>query len=205
MSFLYVVRRTHLYLGLFLLPWVIMFGVSSIPLNHNNPAAPPTWTRVAELPFSAAVPAFGSSAGPSSGTSAELRALGREMMNAAEISGGFYVNRPNARQVNVNHPNFLRPTRIFYYIDERRLVAERREFVPRMFVTGLHTRGGYALGGFWDWIWALFVDAVSIGLLLWILSGLIMWWKIPGTGPRRWGWLAFASGAVSFVIIMLRL
>ena len=197
MSFLYLVRRTHLYLGLFLLPWVIMFGVSSIPLNHNSPAAPPTWTKVAELPFSAAVAA--------SGSAAELRTLGREMMNAAQISGGFYVNRPNPRQVNVNHPNFLRPTRIFYYIDEHRLVAERREFVPRMFVTGLHTRGGYSLGGFWDWVWALFVDAVSIGLLLWIVSGLIMWWKIPGTGPRRWGWLAIASGAACFVIIMLRL
>jgi hypothetical protein len=174
-----------------------MFGVSSIPLNHNSPAPPPTWTKVAELPFSAAVPA--------AGNPAELRALGREMMNAAQISGGFYVNRPNPRQVNVNHPNFLRPTRIFYYIDEQRLVAERREFVPRMFVTGLHTRGGYALGGFWDWVWALLVDAVSIGLLLWILSGLLMWWKIPGTGPRQWGWLALASGAACFVIIMLRL
>jgi hypothetical protein len=197
MSFLYLVRRTHLYLGLFLLPWVIMFGVSSIPFNHNSPAAPPTWTRMAELPFSAAVPA--------SGSAAELRDLGREMMNAAQISGGFYVNRPNPRQVNVNHPNFLRPTRIFYYIDQQRLVAERREFVPRMFVTGLHTRGGYSLGGFWDWVWALFVDAVSIGLLLWIVSGLIMWWKIPGTGPRRWGWLAVAGGAACFVVIMLRL
>ena len=207
MSFLHVVRRTHLYLGLFLLPWVIMFGVSSIPLNHNSPAAPSRWTKVAELPFTAAVPvpATGSPAGTQPGSSAELRALGREMMNAAHVSGGFYVSRPNPRQVNVNHPNFLRPTRIFYYIDEQRLVAERREFVPRMFVTGLHTRGGYALGGFWDWVWALFVDAVSIGLLLWILSGLIMWWKIPGTGPRQWGWLALASGAACFVIIMLRL
>jgi hypothetical protein len=38
-----------------------------------------------------------------------------------------------------------------------------------------------------------------------MLSGLIMWWKIPGTGPRRWGWLAVASGAACFVVIMLRL
>ena len=205
MSFLHIVRRTHLYLGLFLLPWVIMFGVSSIPLNHNNPAAPPTWTKITEVPFSAAVPAPAGPGGPSSGSSADLRALGREMMNAAQISGGFYVNRPNARQINVNHPNFLRPIRIFYYIDQQRLVAERREFVPRLFVTGLHTRGGYALGGFWDWVWALFVDALSIGLLLWIASGVIMWWKIPGTGPRQWGWLAVASGAACFAIIMWRL
>ena len=197
MSFLHLLRRTHLYLGLFLLPWVIMFGVSSIPLNHNAPAPPPAWTKIAEVPFNAAVPA--------SATPENLRELGREMMNAAGISGGFYVNRPNPRQVNVNHPNFLAPTRVFYYADQQRLVAERREFVPRMFITGLHTRGGYKLGGFWDSVWAVFVDLTSVGLLLWILSGLVMWWKISGTGPRQWGWLALVSGAVCFVLIMWRL
>jgi hypothetical protein len=197
MNFLHVVRRTHLYLGLFLLPWVIMFGVSSIPLNHNSSAAPPAWTKVADLPFTAAVPATSSTA--------DLRVLGRAMMNAAGVSGGFYVNRPNPRQVNVNHPNFIGPTRIFYYVDQQRLVSERRQFTPRMFVTGLHTRGGFTLDGFWDSVWALFVDALSIGLLLWIASGLLMWWKISGTGPRKWGWLALASGAICFVIIMIRL
>ncbi len=198
MSFLHLVRRTHLYLGLFLLPWVIMFGVSSIPINHNTPGAPPpTWTKVAEVPFSAEV--------PSTNEPASLRGIGRQMMNAAGFTGGFYVNRPNARQININHPNFLGPTRAIYYIEDKKLVAERREFVPRMFLTGLHTRGGYRLGGFWDWIWALFVDLTSVGLLLWIASGVIMWWKIPGTGPRRWGWLALGGGAVCFVLIMLRL
>jgi hypothetical protein len=190
-----------LYLGLFLLPWVIMFGVSSIPLNHNSPSAPPTWTKTTEVPFSSPVPATP----PGPAGNEQLRGLGREMMNAAGVSGGFYINKPNPRQVNVNHPNFLRPVRIFYYIDDKKLVAERREFVPRMFVTSLHTRGGYTLGGFWDSVWAFFVDLSSVGLLLWILSGLIMWWKIPGTGPRRWGWLALGGGAVCFVVIMLTL
>ena len=111
MSFLYFVRRTHLYLGLFLLPWVIIFGVSSIPINHNNPAPPPTWNKLAEIPFNTAVPAT-SEAGT-------LRGVGREMMNAAGVDGGFYVNRPNPRQINVNHPNFLRPTRIIYYIEDK--------------------------------------------------------------------------------------
>ena len=197
MSFLHLVRRTHLYLGLFLLPWVIMFGVSSIPLNHNSPTAPAVWIKLTEIPFSAAMPA--------TNKAEDLRGVGREMMNAAGVSGGFYVNRPNPRQINVNHPRFLGSTRLFYYIDEKRLVAERQAFAPRMFVTNLHTRGGYTLGGFWDSVWAVFVDLVSAGLLLWILSGLIMWWKIPGTGLRRWGWIALAGGAACFVVIMLRL
>ena len=197
MSFLHLVRRTHLYLGLFLLPWVIMFGVSSLPLNHNSPSAPPVWKKLAEVPFTAVVPA--------TNQADQLRGVGREMMNAAGVTGGFYVNRPNPRQVNVHHPRFVGATRIIYHIDEQRIVAEQQDVTPRMFITGLHTRGGYSLGGFWDSVWAVFVDLVSVGLLLWIVSGMIMWWKIPGTGPRRWGWLALVGGAVSFAIIMMRL
>ena len=192
MTFLYVIRRTHLYLGLFLLPWVIMFGVSSIPLNHTGEAEQAAWTRVAEVPFTAEVPK----------QSESLRPLGAKMMAAAGVSGGFYVNKPNPRLVNVNHPNFLHPTRITYQIDQGTLIAERREFVFRQLLTGMHTRGGYNLGGFWDGVWAVFVDIFSLALLAWMASGLIMWWKLPGTGLRLWGWLALAGGALCFAVII---
>jgi hypothetical protein len=196
MTFLYLIRRTHLYLGLFLLPWVVMFGASSYPINHTGEATPAVWTRVAEEPFNADVPPQGES----------LRPLGEQMMAAAGLSGaGFYVNRPNPRQVNVNHPNFLHPTRITYQIEEHRLVAERRAFNFRQSLTGMHTRGGYNLGGFWDAVWAVFVDVVSVALVLWIITGLIMWWKLPGTGLRRWGWLALVGGAISFGVLIATL
>jgi hypothetical protein len=197
MSFLLLVRRTHLYLGLFLLPWVIMFGVSSIPLNHTAEGDQPAWTRVAEVAFSVE---------PPSGSSAEsLRPFGEQLMKAAGVSGGFYVFRPNPRQLNVNLPNFLHPIRIMYDIDAKHLVMERREFAWRQFLSGMHTRGGYNLGGFWDSVWAVFVDLVAVALLAWIASGLFMWWKLPGTGLRRWGWLAIAGGLISFAVIIATL
>lgn len=199
MSFLLFVRRTHLYLGLFLLPWVIMFGVSSVPLNYPGNNGQPVWTPIADRTFDAAPPP------PSEAGAEELRPLGAEMMRAAGINGGFYVNRANPRQINVNHPNFLHPVRIMYYVDQKRLRADRREFNIRQVLPAMHTRGGYNLGGFWDAVWAVFVDVVSVALVLWIVSGLIMWWKLPGTGLRRWGWLAIAGGALSFALIIARL
>jgi len=30
-----VVRRTHMYLGLFLFPWVLMYSVSTLVMNHR--------------------------------------------------------------------------------------------------------------------------------------------------------------------------
>jgi hypothetical protein len=197
MSFLLFVRRTHLYLGLFLLPWVIMFGVSSIPLNYPGHNGQQNWTPVADGPFTVEPPAASS---PEA-----LRPLGEQMMKAAGVDGGFYVNRANPQQINVNHPNFLHPIRIMYYVDQKRLLVERRAFDLRQTIPAMHTRGGYNLGGFWDAVWAVFVDVVSVALVLWIVSGLIMWWKLPGTGLRRWGWLAIAGGVVSFALIIAKL
>jgi hypothetical protein len=193
MTFLHFIRRAHLYMGLFLLPWVIMFGTSSMPLNHNMGAQPPSWTKVAEYPFNAAMPAAGEN----------LRPFGREMMNAAGISGGYFVNRANPTQVTVNHPDFLTPLRINYHADQQKLVVEQRNFAVQQFITGMHFRGGYDVGGFWDSVWALFVDIVSVGLILWMATGIYMWWHLPST--RRWGWLALVCGAVSFAVIIATL
>ena len=106
-------------------------------------------------------------------------------MNAAGFEGGYYVYRVNPRQVQAGHPRFLAPVRINYFPEERRLVVEQRPFSLRPFLSGMHTRGGYDMGGFWDSVWAVFVDAVSIGLILWIASGIYMWWGLPST--RRMG------------------
>jgi hypothetical protein len=197
MSFRHFVRRTHLYLGLFLLPWVIMFGVSSIPLNHGDESERATWAPIADRPFAVAP--------PDSSDPAALHALGREMMNAGGVTGGFWVYRAGPQRVDLGHPNFLHPIRATYFIDQRRLLVERRGVAFEDVLTGMHTRGGYDLGGFWDSVWAVAVDVVSIALLAWIASGLFMWWKLPGTGLRRWGWLALAAGGVSFALIIARL
>jgi hypothetical protein len=193
MTFAHLVRRLHLYMGLFLLPWVIMFGVSSIPLNHSGTPEPAIWTRVGEIDFDNEVPASGEN----------LRPLGRSMMDAAGIEGGYYINRLNASQINVNHPNFLQPVRIIYHADRKALVVEQLSPSLRQFVSALHTRGGYDMGGTWDSIWAVFVDLLSVGLILWIATGFYMWWQLPST--RTWGWLAVSAGAVCFAVLMATL
>ena len=111
--------------------------------------------------------------------------------------------RVNPRQVQAGHPDFLSPVRLNYFLDERRLIAERRSFSLRPFLSGMHTRGGYDMGGFWDSVWAVCVDIVSVGLILWIASGIYMWWGIPST--RRWGWLALGAGAACFAVIIATL
>jgi hypothetical protein len=47
------------------------------------------------------------------------------------------------------------------------------------------------------------VDIVSVSMLLWIASGLYMWWEPPG--QRRWGSLAILAGVAMFTVFTLNL
>ena len=159
--------------------------------------------------FASAGGAFASLSGfvffSSAGFGAALHNVGEQMLKTAGVTGGFWAYRVSAQRVDAGHPNFLHPIRMTYYVDQKRLLAERRRLSLQPFLTGLHTRGGYNLGGTWDSVWAVLVDLFSIALILWIASGLFMWWKLPGTGLRRWGWLALATGVVSFALIIAKL
>lgn len=191
MTLLLFVRRLHLYLGLALLPWVVLFGVSSYPFSHPAPVQP-KWTIRFDRPYSLDAP-------PGS----DLRALGAKIHADAGFTGGFYVNQPNPQRINVTHPDFFHPTRITYFVEQRRLLAEDREFVWRQFLTSMHAHAGYELRSFWNIVWAVLVDVVCVALILWIASGLMMWWLLPGS--RRWGWVAIVSGLACFGVMVSRL
>jgi len=63
MTFSHFNRRLHLYLGLALLPWFFMYGISSVPFAHNQfferrdaARGLPLWTLRSEHTVDLAVP-----------------------------------------------------------------------------------------------------------------------------------------------------
>ena len=191
MSFLLLVRRLHLYLGLALLPWVAMFGLSSYPFNHPAPVQP-KWTVRFDRPYTLDV---------APGT--DLRTIGARIHSDAGFSGGFYVNQPNPQRINLTHTDFMHPTRITYFVDQNRLLAEDREFVWRQFLTSMHAHNGYELDGAWNTAWAVIIDLTCLALIVWMASGYVMWWLLPGS--RGWGWVAIAAGVMTFGWLVVRL
>lgn len=188
-----LIRRVHLYLGLFLLPWVIVFGLTSLPLNHIAQQPPVTWTPRTERAFQLDVPA-----------DPDLREIGRQLIDAAGLAaGGFNVSRPNPQQIVVNRPRFFGVSRVVYRVDQQRLTVEDRSITVRQFLSAMHTRGGFYLGSFWNTLWAVMVDVLSVALMVWIATGLFMWWCLPAV--RRWGWLAIAGGVACFTVIVMSL
>jgi hypothetical protein len=67
----------------------------------------------------------------------------------------------------------------------------------------MHAHAGYELNSFWNTVWAVTIDLVCVSLILWIASGLVMWWLLPGS--RSWGWVALGAGLATFSFIVTRL
>ncbi len=71
------------------------------------------------------------------------------------------------------------------------------------FLTGLHARGGFRQDGALNLIWAAIVDLVCLGFIIWVATGLYMWWNQPRL--RRWGLMALVAGFTTFLGFMFGL
>jgi hypothetical protein len=198
-EFLHLNRRTHLYLALFLLPWFLMYGVSSVPFSHgayfeelDKQSGKPLWIpRLEKTNYEVAIP-----------EGDDLRTVGEQIVRDAGLQGTFGTYRQSASQINVYVYSFWKSTQAKYFPQEKRLVVEDRRFRWDHFLTGMHATGGFDEGPMRD-LWGVIVDLVCLGMLLWVLSGLVMWWTLPPT--RKWGWIAFASGMLSFALFLWKL
>ena len=199
MTFNHINRRTHLYLAMFLLPWFLVYALSSIPFTRNFNAffddGQSPWTLRFERAYQRPI--------PDAADEAALRQIGAQILQDADLEGAFGVHRPNKRRLNIYLFDFWNATRLTYNIEGGRLKAEDRRFRIDHFFTGLHARGGYMQDAFLNDAWAFLVDIVCIGILIWIASGIVMWWQLKPT--RLWGTLALAGGILSFTIFLLAL
>ena len=201
MTWSHLNRRLHLYLGMALLPWFFMYGISSVPFAHNQffeqrDAAKglPLWTLRAERTLDMLVPQ----------DTPGLRAFGAALLEDAGVEATSYgTYRQSPTQINVYAYSFWKSTQLKYFVDEKKLTVQDRRFRWDHFLTGMHARGGFEQEGFLQWSWSIVVDIVCVAMIVWIASGLVMWWGLPG--QRRWGWAAILAGTASFLFFTVRL
>ena len=201
MTFAHLNRRTHLYLGLALLPWFLIYALSSIPFAHNQyferrDAAKglPLWTLRATHTVDLPVPE----------NPEALRALGAALLARAGVPAGtFGVYRQSPTLLNVYAYSFRHSTQLKYFITEKRLTVEDRRFRWDHFLTGMHARGGFEQDSWLVRSWSVIVDLVCLAIVIWIASGLYMWWALPGS--RRWGLAAIVAGVLTFTFFAVRL
>jgi hypothetical protein len=212
MTFPHLNRRLHLYLSLALLPWVLMYGISSYFFAHPDLGRDwygdkMNWTpRTAAadlLPEAIAIPA------PGAGQE-DMRTFAKAVLAAAGLSdvfdrASFGAYRTGPKQITVFVYRFLGQMQLKVDTETRRFAVEDKQFRWDHFFTGMHARGGFEQDGPWQWAWAVVVDLASIGFLLWVATGLYMWWTLAARTARAWGWVALLAGVLSFGVFLLRL
>lgn len=194
-SFDKINRRTHLYAGLFFIPWFFFYALSSAVFNHPKwfDSGPPKMNPLFDRAYTAEpAPAEG-----------DPRPFVRRALKANGLDGQFFVRREPDGKIVVDQVRFLSNTRITYDLGTRRLTAVRAGFSWRPLLTRIHTRGGYDTNGFLQILWAVIVDIIQVTMIVWVASGIYMWWRLGRF--RSWGFLALASGFALFAAFLLRL
>ena len=189
-------RRAHLYLGLFLMPWLLMYGVSSFIVIHGSwfPTNKPTREPLFERAYSRPVNTQAANNSP------ELRAAAQEILKDCDLEGAFWVDKPKPDTVHIDRFSFRDSISLTYSVNDQRLKAERQPMRWSQVPLRMHFRGGYGQPGFWQKFWGVLVDMACIGIIVWVASGLIMWWRLPRL--RTWGAVAVGGGILSFVLLV---
>jgi len=161
-----IIRRTHMYLALFLVPWVLMYALSTMAMNHRPlfkdwyHSEQPAWEHERDIPYPAVF---------SENTEREM--VVEQILSDLNLEGNWVVANPRGRiddQITVTRNNAVSPQRIIYNVQGKTLKIERLEFRTNAFLERMHRRRGYNQNVLIDDIWAITVDLfilATVGLM----------------------------------------
>jgi hypothetical protein len=181
-----------MYLALFFFPWMLMYALSTLAMNHRTwfTGPPAAFHKERELIYDGVFP-----------EQAAPRVMAQQILASMDLDGAHTVTRRNDGTLVVNRNDLVTPRRITYTPADRRLVIERMPVRANAFLERFHRRRGYATGYTLDTAWAVSVDLVIVAMLFWVLSGLWMWWEMRVT--RKFGLLALLGGAGMFAFYLV--
>jgi hypothetical protein len=185
-----LVRRTHMYLALFLTPWIFAYSLSTIAMNHRMPR-PTVFIKELDERYENT---FESGTPP--------REIAQQILADLELGGAFGVQGPAPDgSLIISRQDMLSPRRITFTPADRRVIVERMALETSGFLNRFHRRRGYQQPYPADIAMAISVDAVISALVFWALSGLWMWWEMRAT--RWWGAACAVTGAALFMLFVV--
>ncbi len=185
-----------MYLGLALFPWMLMYALSTLVMNHRAifiaryGSVPIPYVTEREMKYDGLFP-----------ESADLKPIAAQILSSVGLDGSYGVSRRKDGVIVINRNDLVSPRRITFTPATQRLVIERMSFRTNALLERFHRRRGYATGYRLDTIWAITVDLVIVGMMFWALSGLWMWWEMKVT--RALGTVTLLVGAGLFALFLL--
>ena len=185
-----------MYLGLFLAPWMLMYALSTLAMNHRHFlqkyfGSEPVFEKESETVYTGKVDPAASEA-----------TISRPILMSLGLDGRHSARKPPSGQTLVIYRNDpLHPRRITYTFGTGSLLVERQVLRAPAFLENMHRRRGYESPYALDDLWASSVDLVIAAMIFWAASGLWMWWEMKTT--RAWGAIAAAAGVGLFLVFLV--
>ena len=189
-----LIRRMHLFTGLFLAPWMLMYALSTLVMTHRDfvrsfyPSENPAMVTERELDYSRSFP-----------ESATREQIGQQILLDIGLDGTHYVSGgKEGKPIVVNRQQAITPRRIIYEPSRGKIRIEREEFRASSFLERMHRRRGYNSYSVSN-TWGFTVDLAVITMAFWSLSGIWLWWELKST--RGWGTASWVAGLALFAFL----
>ena len=188
------VRSLHLYLGLFLSPFLLVFAVSTLVLNHRLIPSPEDSSTTIQLQLDDALE-----------PPAQARAVVAQLGLVGELRGARRVPATGDLRFAVTRPGEAVRVKVTSG-GEATLDIARRGLMGAMidlhFNPGPHRPRGQT-NWLYSKLWNLLTDATVYGVLFLTLSGVYLWTALRA--ERRIGMIMLLLGAGTFVSLVASL
>lgn len=191
------IRKIHMYLALFIMPWMFIYSISTMMMNHrdfilsfyeNRQPAFET-AKTINVPNNLAL-----DRNPSANSVQILEFLGMEGKH--NVQGG-----ENNKPLVINRQDPFGQKRIIYNPEQKTIKVEEQNFRLQTFMEQIHRRRGFETPYIFEDLWGFTVDLAVLAILFWVLSGLWIWWEIKQT--RKWGALSAGAGFLLFTLFLI--
>lgn len=186
-----IVRRSHMYLALFLVPWVLVYALSTIVMNHHLSRGNRDAQVLADRDYTVDYAPDEERNTVAGRVLADLNMEGKHGVWGSLEEGAIGIHRQRA----------VKDVYVKVDLEKDKLVIEEQPFTLVSFLNNMHRRRGYQEEHFQDDAWSFSVDIFIIAMIFWGASGLWMWWELKVT--RRWGAVAMVSGFALFGLFLL--
>jgi hypothetical protein len=192
-----LIRRVHMFTGLFLGPWMLMYALSTLVMTHHEyvesfyPSKNPIMVTERELDYSRSFP-----------TNTTREQIGQQVLQDLGLDGTHSVSGGrNGKPLVVNRQHALNTRRVTFDAAAHKISIQREEFRTPTFLERMHRRRGYNQPYTLEDTWGFTVDVAVVTMVFWSLSGIWLWWEIKAV--RIWGALSVLAGLALFAIFAI--
>ena len=186
-----VFRKIHLYAGLAILAFVIMYFVTGYPMIHDNwfpQSEPMKTTRTESLVYTGAKEPAAYSIFLQE--TFKLRGKVTRQRRLKDGSWEFHYSRPG-----ISHEAVVAPAG-----DNVRITTAREKPIKTMIA--FHELHGYG-GGMLYSVWAFLYDLASFSLIVFAFTGIYLWYRLTKKKLLGWIFLAISYGYATVTVLYL--